>query len=90
MTQIKSNDSESHGRIGHNSQRAISKSDRDLLEYLMSMTGELSCMAKTANAEMIAYVFDMAAAEINDVLEGKRPIDGGFGQKRRCQVLVSK
>ncbi len=90
MTQIKSNGSESHGRIGHNSQRAISKSERELLEYLMSMTGELSYMARTADAEMIAYVFDMAATEINEVLEGKRPIDGGFGQTRRCQVMVSK
>lgn len=90
MTQIKSKANASHARPGHNSQHAVSPCQRDVLEYLESMTGELSQMAKKMDAAMIAYVLDMALEEIGEVLHGERPLDGGFGKARlrRCAATV--
>lgn len=49
--------------------RAIA-SEREKLEYMSSMLGELHDMANSERIGVLTYILEMALSEIEDILEG--------------------
>lgn len=80
MTQInkRDKDTEPATQKGHNACPQLSHGQRQMLEYLQSITRELSFLAKGDRAYRIGYMLDMAYIEISDVLRGEQPISAGF------------
>lgn len=94
MTQInrRDKDTEPAAHRGHNACAPLSPGQRQTLEYLQSLTRELSLLAKADRAYRIGYMLDMAYIEIADVLRGDQSISAGFveGQFKGhiCHVLT--
>lgn len=76
MTQINAEEPIPSPTKGHNSRHNLSERQRKSLEYMGSIIGELSVMAKGERAQMIAYFLEMAYIETFDVLRGQRPLTG--------------
>lgn len=56
------------------SQGRLNERTTQSLEYIQSMLGQLRNMAQAEQAEMIAYLIEMAYTETSDVLRGHRPL----------------
>lgn len=52
----------------------LTEATRDSLEYIQAMLEQLRRMAKAQQADMIAYLIEMAHTETTDVLRGHRPL----------------
>ncbi len=76
MTQINAKAQIPSPSKGHNSRPGLTESQKKNLEYMGSMIGKLSVMAKGDRAHVIAYFLEMAYLETFDVLRGKRPLTG--------------
>lgn len=80
MTQInrQERNTEPAAKIEHKSYPPLSSAQRQTLEYLQSLTREMSMLAKGNRAYRIGYLLDMAYIDINEVLRGEQPISAGF------------
>ncbi|MDH4992045.1 hypothetical protein QEZ48_14590 [Aquamicrobium lusatiense] len=76
MTQINAKAQIPSPSKGHNSRAGLTERQRNSLEYLGKMIGELSVIAKGERAHLIAYFLDMAYLEAYDILRGSRPLIG--------------
>ncbi|MBP0440791.1 hypothetical protein [Tianweitania sediminis] len=50
-----------------------SSHDTARLEYIHAMLGQLQAMARGEQADMVAYLIELAYIEAGDVLRGERP-----------------
>jgi hypothetical protein len=76
MTQINAKAQIPSPSKGHNSRPGLTERQRNSLEYLGNMIGELSVIAKGERAHLIAYFLEMAYLETYDILRGSRPLIG--------------
>lgn len=54
--------------------RQLTVQQRETLEYMRSMIGQLSAMAAGEKAHIISYMLGMAYIETSEVLRGMRPL----------------
>ncbi len=53
----------------------LTAQQKEALEYIHAMTGQLSAMAGRHKAHTISYMLGMASIEAGDVLRGARPMN---------------
>ncbi len=85
MTQINAKAQNPSPSKGHNSRPGLTDRQKTSLEYLGSMIGELSVIAKGERAHLIAYFLEMAYLETFDVLRGCRPLTGDHPERKSSQ-----
>lgn len=76
MTQINAKAQNPSPSRGHNSRPGLTERQKKNLEYMGSMIGELTIMAKGERAHAIAYFLEMAYLETFDIIRGQRPLTG--------------
>lgn len=69
-----------------------SERQREVIEYLGSMIGQLAIMAKAERAQYLGYLLDMAYTEAWDILRGDRLADAGSpgqqGRRKKCPLPI--
>ena len=76
MTQIKAATSSTTTTLQETCPATPNLTDRqrEKLQYLRAMIGQLAAMAEAENAHLIGYMLGIAYIETGDVLKGERPL----------------